>query len=147
MRTGVVLIALMLCSCASGSDNGQFSDAQRLVDQVVANRPMLVRLTIHAVPAGETESRIIACNLSEKIGQPSDPEDLSVMATGLAVVLREGGNLDVTMPIPDKTGKIVAATGVTLAGDGRSEEALMREAHEIAHEVTAGIQESKRLPW
>jgi len=148
MRIDFVLVALLLCSCAGGSESGQFSEAQRLVEQVVANHPMLVRLTIHAVPTGQTESRIIACNISEKIGQISDPEDLSAMATGLAVVLREGNNLDVTMPIPDKTGKIVAAAGITLAEDGgSSEKALMREADEIAHELTVGIQDAKRLLW
>ena len=149
MRINVVLLALLLCSCGAPSDNGEESaDVQRLVEQIVARHPKLVRLTIHAVPASETESRIIASNISDKLGNLSDPEDLRVMTTKETVVLREGNNLDVTMPILDKAGKAVAATGITLEEDGvTSETALMMEAQVIAQELTMGIQAAKRLPW
>jgi len=141
IRLGAALVALLLCSCAGESANNRFSEAQRLVEQIVAKHPKLVRLTIHAVPTGETENRIIACNVGGKIGQISDPEDLRVMDTGQAVVLREGDNLDVTMPIPDDTGRVVAAAGITLSEErGSGTEALMREAEEIAQELTLGIQ-------
>ena len=149
MRINVVLLALLLCSCGAPSDNGEESaDVQRLVEQIVARHPKLVRLTIHAVPTSETESRIIASNISDKLGNLSDPEDLRVMTTKEIVVLREGNNLDVTMPILDKAGKAVAATGITLEEDGvTSETALMMEAQVIAQELTMGIQAAKRLPW
>lgn len=124
------------------------ADVQRLVEQIVARHPKLVRLTIHAVPTSGTESRIIASNISDKLGNLSDPEDLRVMTTKEIVVLREGNNLDVTMPILDKAGKAVAATGITLEEDGvTSETALMMEAQVIARELTMGIQAAKRLPW
>lgn len=148
MKIGVVFVALLLCSCAAGSVSKQFSEAQQLVEQTMRNHPKLVRLTIHAVPTGETQNKIIACNVSEKIGRISDSEDLRAIATGQAVVLREGNNLDVTMPIADKTGKIIAAAGITLAEDSEpSEKALMMEAEGIAHELTVGIQEARRTPW
>ena len=149
MRINVVLLALLLCSCGASSDNGDESaDVQRLVEQTVARHPKLVRLTVHAVPTGETESRIIASNISDKLGNVSDPEDLRVMTTKEIVVLREGNNLDVTMPILDTAGKPVAATGITLEEDDvTGETALMMEAQMIAQELTTGIQAAKRLPW
>ena len=149
MRINVLLLALLACSCGAPSDNGKkSSDVQQLVEQIVERHPKLVRLTIHAVPAGETESRIIASNISEKLGNLSDPEDLRVMATKEIVVLREGNNLDVTMPILDKAGKAVAATGITLEQDGvTGEQALMMEAQAIAQELTTEIQAAKRPPW
>ena len=149
MRINVVLLALLLCSCGAFSDNGEESaDVQRLVEQIVAKHPKLVRLTIHAVPTGETESRIIASNISDKLGNLSDPEDLRVMTTKETVVLREGNNLDVTMPILDQAGKAVAATGITLERDGiTGEKALVMEAQTIAQELTTGIQAAKSLPW
>jgi hypothetical protein len=149
MRINVVLLALLLYSCGDISDNGAHSaDVQRLVEQIVAKHPKLVRLTIHAVPTGETESRIIASNISDKLGNLSDPEDLRVMTTKETVVLREGNNLDVTMPILDQAGKAVAATGITLERDGiTGEKALVIEAQTIAQELTTGIQAAKRLPW
>lgn len=145
---GVVLTSLLLCSCQGDSTRRNVSDAQRLVDQIVAKHPTLVRLTIHAVPTGETESRIIASNISEKLGRASDPEDLRAMTTKQPVVLREGPNLDVTMPILDKVGKAVAAAGITLADDGaRSEQVMLSEAEAIAAEVTDGIRATGKLPW
>jgi iron complex outermembrane receptor protein len=148
MKIGVLIAALLLCSCGSPSTSEKFSEAQRIVDQIVAKHPALVRLTIHAVPAGETESRIIACNIRNKIGKISDPEDLHVMSTKQAVVLREGTNLDVTMPILNKAGTAMAATGITIKDEGnRSEAALLKEADEIAEELTDEIQAMKKLPW
>jgi hypothetical protein len=149
MRIYLVLLALLLCSCGASADNGEEpADVQRLVEQIVARHPKLVRLTIHAVPTNETESRIIASNISDKVGNLSDPEDLRVMTTKEVVVLREGNNLDVTMPILNKAGKAVAATGITLAEDGVTDEkALMMEAQVIAQEVTTGIMAAKGLPW
>lgn len=148
MKIGVVLAAFLLCSCGSPSTHEQISEAQRIVDQIVAKHPALVRLTIHAVPTGETESRIIACNISKKIGKISDPEDLRVMATLQAVVLREGNDLDVTMPILNQAGKAVAATGITIKDEGsRSKKALMQEVEAIAQELTEEIQATRKLPW
>ncbi len=70
------------------------------------------------------------------------------MATQEIVVLREGSNLDITMPILDKAGKAVAATGITLKrDDDTAEPALMIEAQVIAQELTTEIQAAKRLPW
>ncbi|TFH23257.1 MAG: hypothetical protein E4H03_06585 [Myxococcales bacterium] len=114
----------------------------------MAKHPTLVRLTIHAVPTGKTENRIIACNISEKLGQLSDPEDLSVMANGQTVVLREGDNLDVTMPILNAAGEAVAAAGITIRDEGnRTEKALIEEAEGIGRELTEEIQATKRVPW
>ena len=118
------------------------------MDRVVSKHPDLVRLTIHAAPTGEEGSRIIACNIKEKIGTPSDPEDLEVLKTNKIVVLKEGDNLDVTAPIPDKTGNIIAATGITLRfRKGKTENQVIEEAKSIARELSIAIQNSDTPPW
>lgn len=148
MRAGVVLMVLVLCSCAEGPANSRASAAQRLVDRVVAEHPTLVRLTIHAVPTGQTENRIVACNIGAKIGKLSDPEDLSVMRTGEAVVLREGTDVDVTLPILDEAGEVIAAAGITFEDPGTlGDEELMNEAEAIARELTAAVRAMKEVPW
>jgi len=140
-QTGMVME-----SCASGDDH--FREAQVLVDKTVAKYPDIARLTIHAVPAGKDGSRIIACNIKEKIGSFSDPEDLAVMKTNKAVILREGDNLDVTAPICDKAGKPIAATGITLRfGKGETEDQVVEKAKSIAKELTVAIQDSDTLLW
>lgn len=130
------------------SEESPFRKAQELVDRIVAKHPDLVRLTIHAVPTGEEGSRIIACNNKEKIGKLSDPEDLEAMKTGEVVTLKEGDNLDVTAPIRDKTGKPIAATGITLpVSQGETENEVIDKAKTIAEELTIAIQNSDKPLW
>jgi iron complex outermembrane receptor protein len=132
----------------SASEESHFGKAQELVDGLVAKHPGLVRLTIHAVPTGKEGSRIIACNIQEKIGKPSDPEDLEVMKANQIVVLKEGDNLDVTAPIRDKAGNAIAATGITLRfGQGETEDQVVQRAKAIAEELTTAIHNADKPFW
>ena len=63
------------------AENQKFPEAQAFIQTIVSEHPEIVRLTIHAIPTGQESSRIIACNLTNKIGKPSDPEDLEEMKT------------------------------------------------------------------
>ena len=88
------------------------------------------------------------CNVAEKRGKPSDPEDLEAMKTGETVVLREGDALDVTAPILDPGGRAIAATGITLAfSEGATEDDLIEKAHGIARELTAAIRAAEEPLW
>ena len=149
MRITAVLLLLALVSCrAVPEDRDRFRQAQDLVEEIVGEHSNLVRLTIHAVPTGESTSRIIACNVIEKRGQISDPEDLAAMTTGKTVVLPEGDNLDVTAPIFDSAGRAIAATGITLAGsDGSDDQALRAQAAEIARRLSTSIAGSAAPLW
>lgn len=132
----------------SFAEEKQFKKAQSLVEKTVAKYPEIVRLTIHAVPAGEQQNRIIACNIKEKIGKLSEPEDIEAMKNGKTIVLKEGDNLDVTAPIFDKTGKPVAATGITLLfRKGESEQEAIEKAKMIAKELNEFIQNAKNPLW
>src|SRR5713226_9317945 len=110
--------------------------AQRLVDELAKKHPELVRIGLHATPAGSSENIIVASNVAAKLGQKSDPEDLRAMETGRPVVLREGENFDVTLPLHDATGKVIGAIGLTLRPDvGEQERDATRRARAIASEL------------
>ena len=144
----LLLTAILLTSCSSPSPRTNFRDAQRLVDDLAARHDDLVRLTIHAVPTGRKSSRIIACNLPEKIGQPSDPEDIEAMHTGRTIVLREGDNLDVTAPLTDRLGKPVAAAGITLkCPPTADQDTLTAQAKTIADQLSQAIQNARSPLW
>lgn len=150
MKYATILLSLLLVSCAGGPAQVrmEYPQAQNLIAQTLAKYPDLVRLTIHAVPKGQSGSRIIACNLSEKIGKASDPEDLAAMKTNRLVVLREGNNVDVTAALVDRTGKPIAATGITLKIPAGVNMATQVElAREIAGEMSAAIAGSKAPMW
>lgn len=163
-RIAVVLLGLLAASCQPPSEplpvpppqtppqipaaKSDFPAVQALVDAAVAAHTDVVRLTIHAVPAGETQSRIIACNLAEKIGKPSDPEDLEAVKTGKMTILKEGANLDVTAPILDKQGQAVAAAGITLRmPGGATEEEMVEEAKTIAAALTTAVRNAAAPLW
>jgi hypothetical protein len=153
MRSTVIALAVLAlgavsCQSQPPAPKSDFPAAQALIDATVAEHTDLVRLTIHAVPTGQTQSRIIACNLAEKIGKASDPEDLEAMETGKTVILKEGDNLDVTAPILDKRGKAVAAAGITLRiPGGAAEDEVVEEAKAIAAELTSAIQAAPVPLW
>ena len=148
---GTVISAglLLVCSCQQTTkSSNDFKQAQTLIDKTMAAHPEIIRLTIHAVPKGQTQSRIIACNLREKLGKLDDPEDLEVVKTKKTIVLKEGDNLDVTTPILDKAGNAIAATGITLKGlNGNNEQRLTEKAKAIAAELSKAIQDSPEPFW
>lgn len=149
MRISIALICLVLVACQSApGDNQGYADAQDLVDRIARETPNVVRLTIHAVPKGETKSIYIASTATERVGQPSDPEDIEALKTGRTIVKKEGGHVDVTVPIPGAPGKIFAVVGVTLANpEGASEQALRNQATAIAQKIRKAIAGAEKPLW
>ena len=105
-----------------------------------------MRIGLHVTPPGSPENVIVASNVAAKVGQKSDPEDLRAMKTGRPVVLREGENFDVTLPLHDATGKIIGAIGLTLKpAPGEQEGNATRRARAIANELEKRIASRDRL--
>ena len=120
--------------------------AQRLVDDIARKHPEVVRIGLHLTPPGGAENIIVASNLAAKIGQKSDPEDLAAMKTGQPVVLKEGENVDVTLPLHDAGGKVIGAIGLTLKPRaGETEAAAARRAQDIASELEKQIPSKDSL--
>jgi hypothetical protein len=148
-----LMLFVLFCACrleksSETTDASRDEGAQEIVDLMVANYSDLVRLTIHGEPAGERAMKIIACNIKEKIGARSDPEDLEVLLTNEIVVLKGGDNLDVTAPIRGKDGKPIAATGITIRfREGKAEEDVVSRARIIAEEITSAVQKADGPLW
>jgi hypothetical protein len=86
--------------------------------------------------------------MAERRGKPSDPEDLEAMKTGREIVMDEGGNVDVTVPILVKNGKPTAIAGVTLTPAARASRAMTAsKARGIAHELAAEIRAAGKPVW
>jgi hypothetical protein len=101
---------------------------------------------MHVTPPGKSDNVIVACNLPERIGQKSDPEDLQAMKTGEPVVLKEGKNFDITLPLHDSAGNTIGAIGLTFpprAGEQKKDAA--RRARGMAREIEEQIPSAARL--
>ncbi|TAJ18228.1 MAG: hypothetical protein EPO68_08230 [Planctomycetota bacterium] len=136
------LLALLACRAAPAAAQ-RHERAQSIVDAISARHPELARLTLHATPTGATGSRILASNWPNKIGKPSDPEDLEVLRTGVPIELAEGAHLDLTSPVLDASGRAIAAIGVTVSGFDAP--ARQHSARAIAAEFSAAIVASLPL--
>ena len=120
--------------------------AQKLVDDLVAKHPDLVRVGLHLTPPDRTDNMIVACNVAARIGRKSDPEDLKAMQTGKPVVLKEEGNFDVTLPLHTASGKVIGAIGLTFKPQGNEQESTAAgRAKKMAAEVEKQITSEAKL--
>ncbi|MFC5863206.1 hypothetical protein ACFPT7_12950 [Acidicapsa dinghuensis] len=83
--------------------------AQQLIVKLKNQHPEIQKLSLHAVPPGQTQSAIIASNLSEKIGKLSSPDDLAAVAAGQPNVHRveQGKFWDTFVPVHDYRGDVI----------------------------------------
>ena len=140
----VVVSALVAAGCQSTA--APCADTQAVVESIADQHPDCVRLTVHSAPPSGGDWCVIASTNAEKLGKPSDKEDLDARGTGRTVVLDEPGAVDVTVPILLKDAKWGATCGVTVkAAEGANREQLVSKANTIAKEVEASMA-AKSLP-
>lgn len=142
-----ITLALVLVGCESKVAT-QYKEAQEIVETIVSSHDGLVRLSIHAIPDGETKSRIIACNVPKKLGMFSHDEDIKAITEKKTTLLHEDNKIDITMPIVNHQGQAVAATGVTLRYiDEKDDKFYINKAQGIAKELSAKIFNAPQPLW
>jgi hypothetical protein len=144
MRIAAALLLFTLASCATTQSpraSATSPVAQAIVDRMACEHAEIARLSIHAVPLGQSSARIVASTVAGRLGEPSDPEDVRSLSTGEVVVLREGRNLDDTAPVHDSAGRTLAAIGITISGTAGTGEAQLARAKQLAEQVAAAIRE------
>src|SRR6266581_1202821 len=97
-----------------------------------------------------SQDKIVAQKLVEdfaaRVGKKSDPEDIKAMQTGRAVVLKEEGNFDVTLPLHTASGKVIGAIGLTFKPHGTERESSAAErARKMAAELEKQITSETKL--
>ncbi|MCY3003671.1 MAG: hypothetical protein NTV21_17885 [Planctomycetota bacterium] len=137
----LVLVSVLACVAPTPQGHAQ---AQEVVLSMASQHAEVVRLTLHAIPAGESELRVVASTLRSRLGTPSDPEDVVAFKGGLEVVLAEGDNTDVTLPIKNSAGKVVAVTGITVKGAREPGIALARN---LADELARNLSKTNPPLW
>jgi len=144
----LVIVTAWLAACASTGGDAPYPEAQQIIDRIAAEHSDLVRLTLHAVPAGKTRCTQLASTMPERRGRPSDPEDLDAMRTGKEIVLDEKGAIDVTVPILEMGGKPTAVAGVTLRDDAVADRnVLVQRAKTIAGDLASAVKAADKPLW
>jgi len=135
----VLFLSLAFVGCAStaGGKCANCEKAQSVVASVQKQNAECSRLTIHCSMGGAMKA--CASTSADKVGKPSDKEDVQAVQTNQPVVLDENGAVDVTVPIAMKDGKPTIACGVTLKGAGMTKDQAVTKATAIAKSVESSL--------
>lgn len=144
-RSSFYLPLLLLAACAS-APQPLYPDFQAVVETTAKKYPQVVRLTLHTTPTGSSGPVVVASTMAEKLGKPSDPEDLKAMAKAEVVVLAGATEYDVTVPILQQGGFYTAACGVTFKIEAARDRRLIDElAKAIAAEIDGRLTLSRAM--
>jgi hypothetical protein len=134
----LLAVATFALGCQSTAPTPPCPTTQNIVDSVAADYPAVIRLTVHTTMPGGSGPVAVASTWAEKLGKPSDPEDLDAMRRGMPVVLETLTEVDVTLPILNQGARWDGAVGVTFKNDAnrsQSTQALTDLAKAIAKVV------------
>ena len=127
------------------------SYAQELVDTTIARHPELIELDLHATSPDTAQSLIIAAKSRQRIGKPTDRDDLAVVKSGEPFVeVNKSGNQNVEAHVPlfDAHGKIIGMVEMTFpypTGSGFDQIALIKTAGQIRDEMSRRIAHATNL--
>ena len=136
MKNIAASISLLLALAAVGvraQTNSIF--AQKVVDEIKAAHSEITGLELAANKPGKG-CQTIAATEAKEIGQKCDKDELTARKTNKPFVEREKTEFDVTLPIHDSTGKIIATAGMDFRLEaGRTKETVVQEALKLGAEL------------
>src|SRR5947209_4402109 len=125
-RTGFVILAAFIAAEAltietTGSAQTAKTLAQKVVEDVKAAHPEITGLEVAATRTASKRCKTIAATEANEVGQACDKDELTAIKTNKAFVEKEKDEFDVTLPLHDSTGQIIATAGMDFKfGPGRS---------------------------
>jgi hypothetical protein len=130
------IMALGLTSVIAGSAQQNKIMAQKVVEQVKAGHPEISGLEIAASKSDVEGCKTIAATEAAEVGQKCDKDELTAIRTHKPHVDKEKDEFDVTLPIHDSAGKIIATAGMDFKlQPGRTKVSVVAEAQKIAAEL------------
>jgi len=120
----LLAVATLALGCQSTAPTAPCKTTQAIVDSVAADYPAVVRLTVHTTMPGGSGPVAVASTWAEKLGKPSDPEDLDAMRRGMPVVLETLTEVDVTLPILNQGARWDGAVGVSFKNEPERAQSL-----------------------
>jgi hypothetical protein len=131
--TGVVL-GLIVAIAGPAQPNKIM--AQRVVEEIKAGHPEISGLEIAATKSETDGCKTIATTEANEVGQKCDKDELTAIRTNKPLVEKEKDEFDVTLPIHDSSGMIIATAGMDFKlQPGRTKVSVVGEAQKIAAEL------------
>lgn len=150
------LLFLLLLSFCSHIAKAQTSAAQpkiyaqKLLEDVLAVHPEVSALELASTPPDKAQCITIAATKAKEIGEKCDNDEFTAMKTDQPFVEKEREKgltvYDVTMPIHDLAGKVIATVGVDFRpATGQHRPKVVASARQIAKELEARISSKEKL--
>jgi len=124
--------------------------AQKLVEETLAAHPELMGLELAATPPTKSQCVTIASNEAKGIGEKCDKDEFTAMKTNKPFVEKERENgkevYDVTIPIHDADGKVIAMAGIDFKpAPSQSGAQVTERSQQIANELESKIKSKEKL--
>ena len=134
-QTTRIVLAAMLAVTLASAETGK-TVAQKVVEEVKSAHPEITGLEIAATKPGSTGCKTIAATEAKEVGLKCDKDELTAIRTNQPFVEKEKTEFDVTLPLHDPSGKIIATAGMDFKLEpGRTKESVTQEALKIAAEL------------
>ena len=125
-------------------DSGRIN-AQKVVSELKAAHPEITSLELAATRLQQDGCKTIAATEANEIGQKCDKDELTAIKTDSPFVKQEKDEFDVTLPIHDSTGKIIATAGMDFKAAGQTKVTVTQQAKLIAAELEKRFTSKSRL--
>jgi hypothetical protein len=120
--------------------------AQKIVEEALAAHPEIIGLELAATHSDQEGCKTIAATEAKEVGQKCDKEEFTAIKTNRPFVEQEKDQFDVTLPIHDSAGKIIATAGMDFkACPGQTKDTVTRQAKQIAADLEKRIPSTESL--
>jgi hypothetical protein len=142
--TAGITLFLALAALGAGAQTKNIF-AQKVVEEIKAAHPEITGLEVAAIKPGKG-CQTIAATEAKEIGQKCDKDELTARKTNRPFVEQEKTEFDVTLPIHDPAGKIIATAGMDFKLEaGRTKETVVGEALKIGAELERRLTSEREL--
>jgi hypothetical protein len=132
MKTLAVALVFAALGAVAQTKNAA---AQKLVDEIKAAHPEITGLELAAKTPG-AGCQTIAATEAKEVGEKCDDDEFTAWNTNKPFIEQEKEEFDVTLPIHDSSGKVIATAGMDFKRQaGRTKETVAREAQKIGAEI------------
>jgi hypothetical protein len=119
--------------------------AQKAAEEILARHPEITGLELAATRSKQAGCKTIAATEAKEIGERCDKDEFTAIKTDRPFVEQEKDEFDVTVPIHDPAGKIIATAGVDFKAAGQTKEVVARLAKQIAAELEKRFTTKEQL--
>ena len=137
--TILVLTGVVVCAGA------EKIAAQKAAEELLAAHPEITGLEVAATRSKAEGCKTIAATEAKEIGEKCDKDEFTAIKTNQPFVELEKDEFDVTVPLHDPAGKIIATAGMDFKAAGQTKEAVAQQAKLIAAELEKRFSSKEEL--